>query len=90
LEEILKEFIQIMENPEIALFAGVWVIAFLLKNYTKMNNNYIPFVVVAAGVLLSLALISVSIQGAVFGAVIGVFLVGGHSFAKHAGKLIDN
>lgn len=87
MEEVLTEFMTILESPEVALFAGIWVVAFLLKNYTALNNNYIPFVVVGIGVLLSLVLISVSAQGAILGAAIGLFMIGGHSFVKHAGEV---
>lgn len=89
MEEVLAEFMVVLESPEVALFAGIWVVAFLLKNYTALNNNYIPFIVVGTGILLAIALVSVTIQGAILGAAIGVFLVGGHSFVKHAGKMIN-
>lgn len=84
MEDIISEFEIILENPLIALFAGIWVIGYLLKNFTAINRDYIPWIAVTIGIILGLALISVSVKAGVFGAAMAMFIIGGHSFMKHS------
>jgi len=85
--EILDQLAVILENGQIALFAALWVLGFMLKNYTSLNNIYIPWIVVVSGIVLANVLLSISIHAGIFGAAIGLFVVGGHSFLKHTIEL---
>ncbi|WP_353893903.1 phage holin family protein [Proteinivorax hydrogeniformans] len=71
--ELLKE---VMNDPMLLTFAGVWVLGYMLKKYTRIDNNFIPWIVVLSAAGLSLVIIEFSIAGFIVGAVIGYIQLG--------------
>ena len=87
---IIEELSAILLQPKMALFVAISIFAYLLKNYSPLKNELIPWFCTLAGAGLSLVLVELSAAGAIFGAAIGLFLVAGHQVFTNTYKVFDN
>ncbi|WP_350342941.1 phage holin family protein [Proteinivorax tanatarense] len=76
LQIMIELLVDIMKDPMLLTFAGVWVLGYMLKEHTDLDNNLIPWIVVFSAALLSLVIIEFSIAGFIVGAVIGYIQIG--------------
>lgn len=90
IEQFMEQFKILLINPWVACFAALWLIGYLVKNSTKLPNEYIPLVLSVLGAGLGFALLEQSLMGIIAGAYIGgIVIVGAHALVKPAGKLIN-
>jgi FtsH-binding integral membrane protein len=74
---------EVLKNPWMLMFAALWVLGYMLKEHTNLNNKIIPwFIWVVAGVLGWL-LIEASIAGVIIGFVIGWIIIGFYEHIKN-------
>lgn len=76
MEDIIKLLDQATSNPVILLFFSVFGIGYMLKHYTSLNNNCIPWVLLLYGGILGLILIQTSITGLLLGFIIVFIQIG--------------
>ena len=80
--EIIELLQEAMENPWLLLFLSVWVAGFFLKEKTKLKNDYIPFVLLGIGIALGMALIELSLRGALVGGLMATAQMGAYDIVK--------
>ena len=85
----LEQFAEILANPWVAAYAGLWIVGYLLKNHTRVSNNIIPWVLAITGAAMGVALLDMSVAGGVAGAAVGLFAIGVHSLTKHTAQVLD-
>ena len=78
----------ILEDPWLLSFAGIWLIGYLLKEHSPLNNNVIPWVISVVGSLLGFLLIQSTLKGVIIGALIGYIQIGFYEHIKATLKLI--
>lgn len=83
--ELLK---LLLEDPWLLSFAGIWLIGYLLKEHSPLNNNLISWVISIVGSLLGYYLIQNTIKGALVGALIGYMQIGFYEHIKATLKII--
>ena len=83
----LEQFAEILANPWVAVFTGLWIVGYLLKHHTRINNSHIPWVITVIGAAMGITLLDVSLSGGVAGAAVGMFAIGIHSMAKHTAQM---
>lgn len=84
IEQVILFLESMLENPWMLMFAGVWIVGYMLKEKTDLNNNYIPWIVLAVALVLGLFLIEISLAGAIVGLVIGYVQIGFYEQIKAA------
>lgn len=74
--EFINEFVtMIVSNPQMALFLSIFIVGWLLKEHSSLNNQLIPWALSIVGVLLGLFLVEMSIQGAIVGLVMAYLMM---------------
>ncbi|MFZ7104340.1 MAG: phage holin family protein [Peptococcaceae bacterium] len=84
--EFLEYFKVILENPFLAAFIFLYGMGWLLKHHTPLNNNFIPWVLAVAGMLMGFLLLENSLKGAIAGFAMGLFTVGAYEFMKNTAR----
>ena len=74
---------EIMVNPWLLVFSGVWVIGYMIKEHTKLDNRLIPWIVLTFAIALSLLILETSIAGFIVGMVIGYIQIGMYEHIKN-------
>ena len=85
----LEQFAEILANPWVAAYAGLWIVGYLLKNHTRVSNNIIPWALATTGAAMGVALLDLSLSGGIAGAAVGLLAIGVHSMAKHTAQALD-
>ena len=86
--EKLIEFLEgVLANPWMLMFVGVWVVGYMLKEKTTLDNGLIPWIVLVVALTLGLFLIELSLGGAIVGLLIGYIQIGFYDQIKGAIKL---
>jgi len=80
--EIVEVLEKALGDPWVLLFLATWAVGYFLKEYTTLNNQKIPWVLLPLGVGLGLALIEVSIGGAIIGCVVALVQLGAYDAIK--------
>ena len=83
-EAILQE---IAKNPWMLCFSVLWVVGYMLKEHTILNNKLIPWVIVLIGACLGALIIEISIAGAVIGILMAYIIIGFYDHVKNAVEL---
>lgn len=78
--EILKN---LLENPWMLLFLGVWIIGYMLKEHTPLKNTYIPWIILGVAGALSFVLLEQSLNGVIIGFIIGYIQIGMYEHYKN-------
>lgn len=79
-------FQAIAANPWFLAFAFLWVIGWLLKEWTPLNNKLIPTVLIVIGALIGYAIIAQNITGAIIGVLMGYIII---AFYEHIKNTIE-
>ena len=78
--EVLEQF---LSNPWLLLFGGVWILGYMLKEHSPLNNKLIPWVVLFSAGILGVTLIEKSLAGAIVGLVVGYIQIGFYEHIKN-------
>lgn len=65
--EVIELLKVVMENPWMLTFLAIFLLGWLLKEYTKLPNKLIPWVLSVTGALLGLFMIEYSVAGVIIG-----------------------
>ena len=68
----------IIEDQRVLIYSVIWMIGWYIKHYTRINNAYIPHILLFVGVLLGLVLYELSFIGAFIGALIVFIQLGAY------------
>ncbi len=71
-----------MANPWMLLFLAVWGMGFFLKEKTPLDSAKIPWIVFPLGIALGIALIEVSLAGAIIGGIMALAQMGFYDVVK--------
>ena len=71
-----------MANPWMLLFLAIWGIGFFVKEYTPLDSSRVPWIVLPVGIALGVALIEVSLAGAIIGGVMALAQMGFYDVVK--------
>lgn len=82
--EVLKIF---LNNSWLLSFGGLWVIGYMLKEHSRVNNKLIPWVILSLGVALGIALIEKSLGGAIVGLLMSYIIIGFYEHIKNSIEL---
>ncbi|MZQ97218.1 MAG: hypothetical protein GT601_06050 [Acidaminobacter sp.] len=74
--EFINEFVtMIVSNPQMALFLSVFIVGWLLKEHSSLNNQLIPWALSIVGVVLGLLLIELSLSGGITGLIMAYIMM---------------
>jgi hypothetical protein len=82
--EVLKQF---LNNPWLLSFGGLWVLGYMLKEHSPVNNRLIPWVIEIVGGILGVVLIEKSLGGAIIGFLMGYVIIGSYEHYKSGKEL---
>ena len=82
MSEIIEMLEKALGDPWALLFLATWAAGFFLKEYTVLDNQKIPWVLLPLGVGLGLALIEVSAGGAIIGCIMALVQLGAYDVIK--------
>ncbi|NLA05768.1 MAG: hypothetical protein GX881_08680 [Firmicutes bacterium] len=71
-----------MANPWMLLFLAIWGIGFFVKEHTPLDSSRVPWIVLPVGIALGVALIEVSLAGAIIGGVMALAQMGFYDVVK--------
>ena len=69
--EIIEALQGAMQNPWMLLFIGTWVLGYMLKEHTPLENDLIPWALFVWGGILGFVLIERSLGAVIVGVFIG-------------------
>ena len=81
--EALKE---IFANPWMLCFGALWVLGYMLKEFTSLNNKLIPWVLAFVGIGLGTVLIEMSVAGGIMGLIMAYLIM---AFYEHIKNTIE-
>lgn len=87
IQQLIQLLIMIMGNAYMLAFAGLWVLGWLLKEYTPINNKMIPWILFIAGVILGLCLLEWSLAGGIIGALMAWIIMAVYEHVKNTIEL---
>lgn len=90
MSEAFVEFVnELINNPLAMAFAIQWGLGWFLKHKTNLNNNVIPFILVATGCGLGVLLLNFGTTNNIFvGFMITLFQIGAFEGFKSGTKLM--
>ena len=82
--ELIEVLEQFLSNPWLLAFAGVWIVGYMLKEKSPINNQLIPWIVLAVAIVLGVVIIEQSLAGAIVGGLIGYIQIGFYEHIKNS------
>lgn len=76
----------IMNNSYLLAFTALFVIGYMLKEYTTFNNKLIPWALFVLGIIMGLSIIQFSLTGAVAGGIIAWVVMGSYEHLKNSAE----
>lgn len=74
--DIINEFVtMILSSPQMALFLAIFIVGWLLKEHSPLNNKLIPWALSIIGVVLGLILVGMSVSGGIVGLVMSYLMM---------------
>jgi len=81
------EFVNYIASDGLILVPVLYIIGLILKDIQKINDKYIPIILLAAGISFSLALLGCSVNSAIQGVLItGVTVYGNQVYKQLKNK----
>jgi hypothetical protein len=71
----------------LSLFLSVFILGWLLKEHSPLDNRLIPWVLSSAGIVLGFVLVDLSISGAVAGLAIAYMMMAFYDHFKGAAEV---
>lgn len=74
--EFINEFVEVvLSSPRMALFLSIFVVGWLLKEHTRLNNQLIPWALSFVGVILGVFLVEMSLSGGIVGLLVAYLMM---------------
>ena len=90
----MDHYVELLENvfsnPWLVLFAGLWVLGWLLKEHSPIKNAIIAWILGFVGAILGLIIIEVSIAGGIVGLLASYVIIGAYEQYKGAKEIIHD
>ncbi|AKL95034.1 hypothetical protein CACET_c15850 [Clostridium aceticum] len=83
--EVLKVF---LVNPWLLVFGGLWVVGYMLKEHSNLNNKLIPWILLVLGGALGIFLIEWSLGGLIIGLLMSYMIIGFYEHLKNSIELL--
>lgn len=80
----------IMVNPWLLSFFGLFIIGYMLKEYTNLSNKVIPWVLFVIGIIMGISLIQCSKEGAIIGGMMAWIIMGAYEHIKNTTEVYFN
>lgn len=81
--EIIGVLEQALENPWMLLFLATWGLGYVLKEHVDIDAKKIPLILLPFGCVLGLALIEISVGGAIIGGVMALAQMGAYDVFRN-------
>lgn len=90
LKEIIEALESIQGNPWILTFAALFLIGYMLKEHTTLNNKLIPWILFIVGGVLGLIIIEMSVAGVIIGCIMSYIVMAAYEHIRTTIALVLN